>query len=133
MIQIGNIYHFWCNFTNPQKEKFLICVGNQPVEFFIINSAIHPFIAGKPPLAVQQVLLPANDHAFLTHDSWINCSETVSVTDASDQLLADAMCDKGPASRDVCESLITVVGASATLADIRITRIVANLGTLLAA
>lgn len=44
-----------------------------PLQVFIINSEIHPYIRNNPDLLADQVDIPQADHSFLSHDSILNC------------------------------------------------------------
>jgi len=82
-----------CDFTKPPKEKFIVLAApDDPPLLLVVNSSIPPFISAKPHLAMCQVALVASDHAFLDHDSFVNCSEVIDSMSSSnllDQLVAD--------------------------------------------
>lgn len=43
----------------------------------LINSAINPFIMRRPHLLKLQVMIRPNEYSFLSHDSFINCSNPI--------------------------------------------------------
>jgi len=72
--QPGNIFHLFCDFTKPPKNKYLllICVDPEPL-FFIINSEINEYVRKNKHLLNCQVSLPQAEHDFLIRDSYIDC------------------------------------------------------------
>jgi len=78
-LHIGAILHLYCSFTRPPKDKFLIvvCLDPKPLLVFI-NSRINALVQSNPDLAQCQVLIDAENHAFLDYDSFIDCSDVCS-------------------------------------------------------
>lgn len=78
-LHIGAILHLYCSFTRPPKDKFLVvvCLDPKPLLVFI-NSKINAFVQSNPSLAQCQVLIDAENHAFLDYDSYIDCSDVCS-------------------------------------------------------
>ena len=65
-----------CDFTNPPKDKYLLLAGLDPGPLFlIINSKITEFMRRRPDLSKCQVEIDHNDHPFLRHHSFIDCTE----------------------------------------------------------
>jgi len=68
----GQIYLLFCNYTNPPKSKFAICVcGIKPL-FFFINSEPRPF-----PDQSSQIMVTPHELPFLNYDSYINAADVV--------------------------------------------------------
>lgn len=73
----GAVIYMRCPFTTPEKDKFLLVAACEP-DFLVlvINSKINQFIQLNPELLSCQVDVPAADHDFLRHDSFVDCVET---------------------------------------------------------
>jgi len=127
----GQVLYLFCEFTNPQKEKYLVlaCPGNRPL-LFIINSAIHPFIAGRPYLLKCQVRLSASDYDFLDHDSFIDCSKVIDDfhnTQVREQILDDITRVKGELNANAKRNIVRVVRDAKTISQHRKRQIVDSL------
>ena len=75
----GSILHLnQCRFVTPPKAKFVVLVGRDEdvCLLFLINS--------EPRHRPHQVRLRDLEYAFLTHDSYMNCSEAIDVLTATD-------------------------------------------------
>jgi hypothetical protein len=57
-LQPRQIFYLFCDFINPQKNKYLIlvCINPKPL-FFLINSGINPYIIKREHLLKCQILL----------------------------------------------------------------------------
>lgn len=74
----GRILHVQCCFTIPHKNKFVVLVAVQPtVVLFVTNSEINEWLQARPDLRDRQVTIRREDHTFLSHDSFLNCTEAV--------------------------------------------------------
>ena len=72
----GRVVLLHCDFTNPPKDKYLLLAGLDPGPLFlIINSKITEFMRRRPDLSKCQVEIDHNDHPFLRHHSFIDCTE----------------------------------------------------------
>ena len=65
-----------CCHTHPSKDKFVVIMCRD-IEFmgFLINSKISKFVLKKPDLLACQVILSTSDYGFLSHDSYLDCSQ----------------------------------------------------------
>jgi hypothetical protein len=109
----GQVVYLSCEFTNPPKPKYLVvaCLDTGPL-LLVINSEIHPYIAGKPELKKCQVKLRASDYSFLDHDSFVNCAEVIdslSEAEIRKQIVADVGRMKGQLNQTTKEAIITAV------------------------
>ena len=80
VIQRGSILHSTV-FDNIDHGKFFVIIGENDknyVGFFFINSNINP-INQKPEQLKMQYLLRPSDYSFLTHDSFLCCTEVSSI------------------------------------------------------
>jgi len=70
----GMIVRLFCPFTSPPKHKFLLLLSMNPNPvFFIINTQPNRFLIRNFP--DQQILIKQNEYAaFLSRDSFIDCS-----------------------------------------------------------
>jgi hypothetical protein len=81
----GNILLLLCDFTSEIKPKYLLLVSiKNGLLFFIINSKINQFKQDNPDLLESQVELKKDEHPFLHHDSWIDCSKVIREFDAAE-------------------------------------------------
>lgn len=115
----GKILHLHCLFTNPPKNKFLVLLGKNSIEFyfFVINSGINNFISSKDHLKECQVMIDKKNHPFLVHDSYVDCSKTypIGIDSVKDQIVTDSDPIKASISADVKGSILEAVRRSKTL------------------
>lgn len=115
----GKILHLYCLFTNPPKNKFLVLLGKNSIEFyfFVINSEINNFISNKEYLKKCQVTIDKKNHPFLDRDSYIDCSKTypIDINIVKDQLVDDSKQIKMSISADVKRVILDAVRKSKTL------------------
>lgn len=72
----GEAYHLWCHVCAERKYKFfVVAYGDDRLRFFLINSNPAAFQRDNPELMSHQVPLLASQHGFLTHDSFLDCSQ----------------------------------------------------------
>ena len=120
-----------CDFTKPPKEKFIVLAApDDPPLLLVVNSSIPPFISAKPHLAMCQVALVASDHAFLDHDSFVNCSEVIDSMSSSnllDQLVADPARIRGEVSAPARSRIVEAVRKARTISPLHKGRILAAL------
>lgn len=83
-LRVGSVIYVWCEFTDPEKYKYLLVVAKEP-DFLVlvINSEINQFYVSKG-LDCFHVEIPCDKHDFLSHDSFTNCVEAVSCFDLTD-------------------------------------------------
>ena len=115
----GRVLYLFCDFTNPPKEKYLalVCPGPVPL-FFVVNSGISTYIQSRPERRTCQVSLPASDHDFLAHDSFLDCSEVVPdlrEAEVRRQLVGDIGRIKGELSEAAKAQVISVVQTAHTI------------------
>lgn len=89
----GRILHLHCNFTTPPKSKFVVLISIRPVLIiFVANSNINAWLQARPDLRDRQVTLHQQNHSYLKHDSFLNCTEAIRQMDFEEierQLLKD--------------------------------------------
>lgn len=113
----GLVLYLYCEDLGKNKYFLLASAGEGPFVFYI-NSTIHGFIVGQPDLLACQVRLEASDHAFLNHDSYVNCTEPVrrfTRTEIQGQLLADISRIKGELSPVALQEVIKAVQRATTI------------------
>ena len=90
-----------------------------PLQVFIINSEIHPYIRNNPDLLADQVDIPQADHSFLSHDSILNCiqaHQTFNISHLQQALLSDfSQIYKGNLRPYVLRNVIDVIEKSVNL------------------
>lgn len=85
----GRVVFLHCGFTTPPKDKFLVLLALEPEPlFFVINSKINDFIRKRAHLAECQVEIGHEEHPFLRHHSFIDCTEArrIALTEVYEQL-----------------------------------------------
>lgn len=74
-LQVGQVFHLWCNACNPPWNKFHVLASVSPGPwFFLINSNPTAFQKARPHLMSSLLELTPADLQFLTHDSWLDCT-----------------------------------------------------------
>ena len=75
-IQKLQVFHLFCHYALPNpKPKYVVIVCVEPFLLgFMINSKINAYVATRPKLLACYSLLKVNQHAFLQHDSYVDCS-----------------------------------------------------------
>lgn len=121
-MQVGRVYHVHCNVMVPPKDKFLICVACETppphvlerLLFAVVNSRVTRFVQSRPQLLAAQVAVSPRSLPFLTHDSFIDCSDLI-VQDRSwlePQLAIDPSRDKGPATPGILIQMLRAIRSS---------------------
>ncbi|MGV8026236.1 MAG: hypothetical protein AB2L18_06755 [Anaerolineaceae bacterium] len=123
-LKAGCLIHYFCDFTKPPKNKFIVIVH---VDFrenlllcFIVNSEINAFLQSKPELKNRQVELEQSKYKFLNHDSYINCSEVIDEIDIDnviDHLVQEPGDYKCMLIDTEMQEIIQVVNGSTTITD----------------
>lgn len=74
------VFHVWMESTNPAKYKFFIVLSlyNKSAIGIIINSRINTLGESDRRLPCFAKLLK-EQHTFLNHDSWADCTRTFTV------------------------------------------------------
>ena len=114
----GKVLYLFSEFVEPPKEKFLLlsCMEPEPL-VFVINSQINPFIKRDQHLFDCQVQLNASNYTFLDHDSYINCSQILSIgmNIIIDQVSSDLGRIKGEINMQTKQSVIQSVNRCRTI------------------
>lgn len=76
----GRALQLRCDFTTPPKDKYLVlaCVEPEPL-FLVINSKINELIQRRAWLLQCQVRINQEDHHFLQHHSYIDCTNAYNI------------------------------------------------------
>jgi len=115
----GYAYKLKLNYTNPPKPKYAICVcGKRPL-FLLIST--------EPRTRYNQdsqVQVTPSELLFLTHNSFVNTGESVTMVEpVSGRLLKDY----GPIPEGVKQRIIDAIAKSQTLSPRFITLFTTNL------
>ena len=81
LIERGSIF-FSDSFQFIDHGKFFVVIGenkNEVVGSFFINSNIRNYLMNKPKLLDLQVGLGCSDYSFLTHNSYLDCSQIIRI------------------------------------------------------
>lgn len=114
----GGIFHCFCAFTNPPKNKFFVLVAIDPSLIFLINSQISQWLASRPNLRDCQVALLKADHAFLNHDSFLDCTQAerrITIDVLRQEMRKDLSISKGKITGREQEALRYAVKVARTL------------------
>lgn len=116
-VKPGTVLYLHCSFTVPPKEKFLLIVSTDPlIVLFIINSEISRFVQNSQPHYQAQVLLKQQEHSFLRHDSYLDCSknhqQNFPLEKIKTAILDDIGRVKGKVSRSACTQILQVIQVS---------------------
>lgn len=116
----GRICYLHCGFTRPlPKNKFLVLLAISPKPiFFVINSEVSAFIQAREPLLRCQVLVSADEYAFLDHDSYIDCTTVIDAL-GLDEIITQALDDlsriKGILNESSKAKILEAVASAKTL------------------
>jgi len=80
MLATGHVYFLHAQAFNPPKSKYLVLAylsSEDRARFFVVNSRRTPLQKSQPDLRAHLISLPNGTHDFLTHDSWLDCSELI--------------------------------------------------------
>lgn len=114
----GRVLFLHCDFTTPPKDKFLVLVAVEPEPlFFAINSTVNEFIRRRDYLMQCQVEIGHEDHSFLRHHSFVNCTEAhkIALREVYEQLERDIRRLKDVVSPRVHEQIVAAVKFAKTL------------------
>ncbi len=114
----GQVFYLFCRFTTPPKEKYLLLVCTKPkLLFFTINSEINAFKMARPHLKQCQVTIDKNNHDFLHHNSFVDCTQLneIRFDDIKDQVVEDVNRVKKMVDTKIIKEVIKAVNNSKTL------------------
>lgn len=75
VLQVGQVFHLWCNACTPPWNKFHVLASVSPGPwFFLINSSPTNFQKSRPHLLASMLEVTSADLQCLTHDSWLDCT-----------------------------------------------------------
>lgn len=72
-LSVGDVLYLHCDFTTPEKNKFMVVACCEPLLVLLINSNINQFISSREELLDCQVKISQSEHDFLDWDSFVNC------------------------------------------------------------
>jgi len=124
MIASGNAYHLLVRAFNPPKHKLLILAYIAKVgraRFFVINSERTELQKSREELRKHVLALPDDKtHEFLSHDSWLDCSELIggwTAAELEDQIGSEPECCIGRLSPKMLTAVRELVSVSRLLSD----------------
>lgn len=126
-LKAGTVLYLDCNFTHPPKAKYILLISISSNHYFCINSRPNNYIQHRPYLYQSQVRITSASHAFLHHDSYIDCSEFVMPTDVAEQIDKNGARVKGMVTSEVALQIISAVSQSETLTPIEIDLVITAL------
>ena len=78
-LKIGSVLRYGRTDTNPPKPKFGVVVGFDAYNIWFasvyINSEINPYLFPTQRLRDLHLPLEAKDSSYLSHDSFVDCSQ----------------------------------------------------------
>ncbi len=117
-LQPGVVIYLEVVFPEGPRSKYLVVVHvNEQCCTLVVNSEVNPFIENHPELAVCQVRIDAERHAFLEHDSHIACHQVQRLPTAAviHDLMADMDRFKGELHEEVRLEVIAAIKRAPTL------------------
>lgn len=102
-VALGNVFYLQCTLCTPPKPKFFTAVCCDPLMMVLINSHVNPFVLDRPKLLEAEVPIAASDHDFLSHDSFVCCSQ-LSFEYSAEQLDRKLNLEPGVYRGSLCES-----------------------------
>jgi hypothetical protein len=115
-ISPGKVLYLFCTLSRETKNKFVVVVNPcEPFSYFLINSNIRLFIQKKPELTRCQILLKQEEHHFLTHDSYLDCTallKTIPYEEAKEQISNDFSRISGDLNLRTRKDILRVVCSS---------------------
>ena len=115
----GKILYLDAAFTDPPKPKYVVlaCVQPKPV-LLLINSRVNPNVERDPSRAGRHLRLSASDYAFLSHDSFLDCSKEYGLAsdlEMTGQLVADLGRIKGDLTQADKLRVVEIIKTSPTI------------------
>ena len=117
-LKIGSVLRFFMKDTNPPKDKRAIVVGFNDDKilfaYVLINSEINPNMFPTPRLRDLHLSFEANSRSYLTHDSFVDCSQ---IKEEDAQAMRTEMTDNvgihiGDLSETDCKKVIDTLRTS---------------------
>jgi len=117
----GRIMVLQWQFRERTRRKYVVYVGQDDNPLFLmINSSVHPLVAGDPDRQRCQMLLPAAVHSFLSADSYLDCSEVFddcALDEVVEQIAEGEGALVGSLTDDECRAVVAAVADSDVLSD----------------
>lgn len=89
-IAIGDVFLLRCNTCREPKPKFFVVALLEPFRCFLINSAPTAFQASRPEQMLALAPILANQHPFLSYNSYVGCNELFAEYSQADIEAAEA-------------------------------------------
>ena len=105
------------NFPYIDHGKFFVVIGQNDNEIygaFFINSNVRNYLYSKPKLLELQVGLGSDNYPFLTHNSYLDCSQIIKIakTDLEDDINSKIASFRGTLFEDDLEQVMELIRAS---------------------
>lgn len=99
------------------EKRFVVVHVDEHTVTCIINSNVSAFLKNRPDMLRCQVLMSANGHAFMDHDSHIDCSRTrtYSTAEVINELLQKPEWVLGSITASLREEMIAAIKFAPTL------------------
>lgn len=118
-ISCGMVFRLMCMACKPQKLKYFVLVAKAPKpRFFLINSAVTDFQQQRAHLLAGIIGMPASANSFLSHDSYLDCTQALggyTLSDLETEIQDDPTVLMGAIDRTTRANARRVVGDSALL------------------
>lgn len=111
----GDIFH--ARFPHIEHGKFFVVIGENHEEIigaFFINSNIRNFLLSKPKLLNLQVGISNEEYPFLTHNSYLDCSQIIRIskTNLISDIESGAATRRGKLHEEDLNHVLELVGGS---------------------
>jgi hypothetical protein len=111
------------------EKRFVVVAVSDHTVTFVINTAISAFLQARPALLKCQVAMPVVGHAFMSHNSHVDCSRTRSY--ATHEVVRDLVSQPdwvlGTISNDLRTAIVAAIKFSPTLSTNEATRLCESL------
>jgi hypothetical protein len=99
------------------EKRFVVVAVSEHAVTFVINTAISAFLQARPALLKCQVTMSVADHAFMSHNSHVDCSRTL--TYATNEVVRDLVTQLdwvlGTISAELRSAMVAAIKFSPTL------------------
>jgi len=126
----GAVIYRHCDFTAPPKYKYLVVANvREDTAVLVINFEINTFIRQRQHLLDCQVGINVASHNFLSHDSFIDCTEPEYIDTALlfGELMHDLRGLQGNIAGPVRTEVIGAISSSLTISQAEISLLVTSL------
>jgi hypothetical protein len=115
-----------------REKRYVVMHVDDNTVTCIINSEISPFVKARPALLKCQVPMPSATHAFMRHDSHIDCSRTrlFATPDVVQELIGKSDWVLGNITPELRDAIVGAIKYSETLSVAEVTLLCESLSQI---